>query len=161
MAAAPATCSAQPAHDHGQIARYMRGADSRYISDALMRDLYPRDNGTCQKCFRAVGPRAARFDHIVPWSEDGGTVPWNLQILCESCNLAKGNRMDDQDHEKLAELSAGIWSLYVAKYILTEYLKYIRGFASLSDTQKRDVQRLLRDFRDMLDDFESSRGAGE
>lgn len=104
MAVDPATCLAQLAYDHNQVARYLEGADSRHVSDALMREIYLRDDGTCQKCSRAVGPRAVHFDHIIPWSEDGDTVPWNLQVLCEPCNLAKGNRMDHQDHEKLAEL---------------------------------------------------------
>jgi hypothetical protein len=154
--AAPATCFAQLAYDHSQIACYMEGAGSRHVSDAMMREIYLRDNGTCQKCSRTVGPRVVHFDHIIPWSEDGPTVPWNLQILCESCNRAKGNCMDDQDYEKLAELSAIIWSLYALKYVLTEYAP--RDFASLNDTWKSVVRRVVRDVRDTLDDIERADG---
>ncbi|MFE8875298.1 HNH endonuclease [Cobetia amphilecti] len=33
------------------------------------------------------------FDHIVPFSKVGGNTVRNLQILCERCNLSKGNRI--------------------------------------------------------------------
>jgi hypothetical protein len=147
---------AQLAYDHSQMARYMEGARSRHVSDALMREIYLRDNGTCQKCSRAVGPRAAHFDHIIPWSEDGDTVPWNLQVLCESCNLAKGNRMDDQDYEKLAELDAITWMLYALMCITTEQVKYIRGLPGLDDdTRQSAVRGVVQDARDLLEDLES------
>ena len=151
--AASAASFAQLTYDRDQIGRYIEGARSRHVSDALMREIYLRDNGTCQKCSRAVGPRAARFDHIIPWSEDGNTVPWNLQILCEPCNLTKGNRMDDQDYRKLAELDAFTWSCCELKYLIAECVKYIRG-GGTSDIQRAAVRGAVRDFRDMLDNVE-------
>lgn len=149
MATGPATCPTRLAYSRSQVARYMEGARSRYISDALMREIYLRDNGTCQKCSKAVGPRAARFDHIIPWSEDGDTVPWNLQVLCESCNLAKGNRMDGQDHKKLWELGAGIWMVHALLY----HLDAPGLFANPSE-RKAALRSVLLDLRDLVDDAE-------
>lgn len=39
------------------------------------------------------GVRAAKLhiDHIRPCSKDGTADPWNLQVLCGVCNIAKGN----------------------------------------------------------------------
>jgi hypothetical protein len=139
------------------MARYLEGANSRHVSDALMREIYLRDNGTCQKCFRAVGPRAAHFDHIIPWSQDGDTVPWNLQILCEPCNLAKGNRMDDQDWEKFWELDAITWVLHTLRYI---FIECAPDLASLDDDQKAAVRSarcsVVRDLRDFADVIEGT-----
>ncbi|WP_136314433.1 HNH endonuclease [Actinomyces procaprae] len=41
----------------------------------------------------AVGltPRSAEVDHIVPWAQGGTDELENLQILCRSCNLRKGD----------------------------------------------------------------------
>ena len=35
------------------------------------------------------------IDHIHPWNKGGETVLENLQLLCESCNLKKGDRVDE------------------------------------------------------------------
>jgi len=32
------------------------------------------------------------YDHIVPFSRNGTDTVNNIQLLCEPCNLAKGNR---------------------------------------------------------------------
>lgn len=149
--------SVTPPYDHGQIARYMEGADSRHVSDVLMREIYLRDNGACQKCARVVGPRAVHFDHITPWSEDGPTVPWNLQVLCESCNRAKGNRMDDQDREKRAELSAAIWSVYALRYAVIECAR--SDPARLDDTWISAARQAVAALRRELDEIEA--GIGE
>jgi len=127
----------------------MEGARSRHVSDVLMREIYLRDNGTCQKCSRAVGPRAAHFDHIIPWSEDGDTVPWNLQILCESCNFAKGNRMDGQDYKKLWELGAIIWIVHALLYRLDA-----PGLFANPSERKSAVRSVLLDLKEMADDIE-------
>jgi HNH endonuclease len=143
------TANTIPEYDHDLIAYYMAGADSRHLSDVLMREIYLRDNGTCQKCLRAVGPRAVHFDHIVPWSVDGETVPWNLQVLCESCNRAKGNRMDDQDNRKRVELGEFFWSLHVLRWAITEHAN--TDPTSRGDDWKPNLDRMIADTEEILD----------
>lgn len=52
-----------------------------------------RDGNRCKLCGAKCndGLLNIHFDHIVPWSKGGETVLENLQVLCSTCNEAKGN----------------------------------------------------------------------
>lgn len=52
-----------------------------------------RDGNRCRLCGVECndGLHNIHFDHIIPWSKGGETVLENLQVLCNDCNLAKGN----------------------------------------------------------------------
>ena len=55
----------------------------------LKRLIMERDGHTC-KCCSAT--EELQYDHIVPWSKGGKTSAENLQLLCQTCNLLKGNK---------------------------------------------------------------------
>lgn len=60
------------------------------IPRAVQREVWQRDSGRCVEC----GTREKLcFDHIVPFSRGGSNTIRNLQLLCERCNLSKGNRI--------------------------------------------------------------------
>lgn len=60
------------------------------IPRAVQREVWQRDGGCCVEC----GTRERLcFDHIVPFSRGGANTVRNLQLLCERCNLSKGNRI--------------------------------------------------------------------
>ncbi|MCX5470459.1 HNH endonuclease [Alcaligenes sp. A-TC2] len=66
-----------------------------WVKDAL----FHRDNGRCGKCncdLTGVLSIERRFhiDHMIPISLGGTNDPTNLQVLCDRCNLQKGNRND-------------------------------------------------------------------
>lgn len=53
-----------------------------------------RDRFTCCKCGASPAIKMGielHVDHIIPWSKDGKTDLDNLQTLCSSCNLGKGD----------------------------------------------------------------------
>lgn len=60
------------------------------IPRAVQREVWQRDGGRCVEC----GTKEKLcFDHIVPFSRGGSNSVRNLQLLCELCNLSKGNRI--------------------------------------------------------------------
>lgn len=60
------------------------------IPRAVQREVWQRDGGKCVEC---DSKSKLCFDHIVPFSKGGSNSVRNIQLLCESCNLSKGNRI--------------------------------------------------------------------
>lgn len=65
----------------------------REPSDRLKVQVLMRDGNCCKICgvTCSEGLHNIHFDHIIPWSKGGETVLENLQVLCSTCNEAKGN----------------------------------------------------------------------
>jgi 5-methylcytosine-specific restriction endonuclease McrA len=63
----------------------------RQPSERLKVQVLMRDGNKCRLCGITVTGDNIHFDHIQPWSKGGETVLENLQVLCETHNLAKGN----------------------------------------------------------------------
>ena len=65
----------------------------REPSDRLKVRVLMRDGNKCRICGVECndGLHNIHFDHIIPWSKGGETTLENLQVLCSSCNEAKGN----------------------------------------------------------------------
>jgi len=65
----------------------------RSIPPGLRWNVYERDNFKCCACGhgREEGVKL-HVDHIIPVSQGGLTEMGNLQVLCATCNLGKGNR---------------------------------------------------------------------
>jgi hypothetical protein len=60
------------------------------IPRAVQREIWRRDEGRCVEC---SSKERLCFDHIIPFSRGGSNTIRNLQLLCERCNLSKGNRI--------------------------------------------------------------------
>jgi 5-methylcytosine-specific restriction endonuclease McrA len=63
------------------------------------RELFRRDNFTCQYCGQRV-PRLT-IDHVVPRHRGGEHIWSNLVTACPSCNLHKGGRTLGEAHMAL------------------------------------------------------------
>jgi 5-methylcytosine-specific restriction endonuclease McrA len=60
------------------------------------RNIYLRDNYTCQYCGSAPPRDELTIDHIVPRSRGGRTTWENVVLACVRCNTRKGNRLPDE-----------------------------------------------------------------
>lgn len=73
---------------------YMRRA---YLPVWVRDALYFRDHGRCVLCQMDLSgllstDRVDHFDHMIALGAHGVNDPSNIQLLCEACNLRKGNR---------------------------------------------------------------------
>jgi hypothetical protein len=67
-----------------------------WLEEALIN----RERGRCAICFCDLTgviaiEKKIHIDHMIPISAHGTNDPTNLQVLCDSCNLKKGNRNDN------------------------------------------------------------------
>lgn len=59
------------------------------------RQLSIKKNKKCPICRARYGTTGHRptVDHIIPLSKGGSDTPDNWQLMCESCNFDKGNKL--------------------------------------------------------------------
>jgi 5-methylcytosine-specific restriction endonuclease McrA len=60
------------------------------------KNIFLRDNFTCQYCGKEFDAKNLTCDHIVPKSR-GGITEWNnIVTSCTGCNLKKGDKLPDE-----------------------------------------------------------------
>lgn len=62
----------------------------RHIPTAVKLDVWTRDAGQCVNC---GSTKNLQFDHIIPWSKGGANTVSNIQVLCQTCNLGKSDKI--------------------------------------------------------------------
>jgi len=60
------------------------------IPEEVRIAVWRRDQGRCARCRSREN---LEYDHIVPVSKGGSNTVRNVELLCESCNRQKGNRI--------------------------------------------------------------------
>ena len=56
------------------------------------KNIYRRDNNTCQYCGRKLPTEELNLDHVIPLSRGGKNTWDNVVCSCIECNMRKGNR---------------------------------------------------------------------
>ncbi|MDR2018488.1 MAG: HNH endonuclease [Syntrophobacterales bacterium] len=82
---------------HPAVIRLLRLVRNRHINVKFSRkNIFLRDNYTCQYCGKKFEPKSLTCDHIIPRSR-GGTAEWtNIVTSCLHCNVKKGDKMPDE-----------------------------------------------------------------
>lgn len=65
------------------------------------RNLFARDNNSCQYCGKRFPTSELSLDHIVPRSRGGDTTWENIVCACVACNVRKGGRTPQEAHMSL------------------------------------------------------------
>lgn len=60
------------------------------IPDNIKALVWTRDKGSCLIC---NSTKALHFDHIIPIAKGGSNHAENIQILCQTCNLKKSDKI--------------------------------------------------------------------
>jgi len=60
------------------------------ISDDVKLLVWSRDGGACIRC---GSKEKLHFDHVIPVVKGGGNSAANIQLLCETCNLKKSDKI--------------------------------------------------------------------
>lgn len=66
----------------------LSGTKREPIPPHVQMFVWQRDLGRCVKC---GCQERLEYDHIIPLARGGSNTEWNIQLLCESCNRAKGS----------------------------------------------------------------------
>jgi len=56
------------------------------------RNVFIRDEHTCQYCLKQFSQAALTLDHVIPSSRGGKSIWENVVACCEPCNHRKGDR---------------------------------------------------------------------
>ena len=74
--------------------KYNAKNQRQLLTKDLRRFIINRDNYTCQICGKYMPDEVGlHVDHIQSIKKGGKTVPSNLQVTCDKCNLRKGSRV--------------------------------------------------------------------
>lgn len=60
------------------------------------RNVFLRDDYTCQYCGQRFDPKYLTCDHIIPRSRGGSTEWTNIVTSCIRCNLKKSDKLPDE-----------------------------------------------------------------
>ena len=66
------------------------------------RNIYLRDDHTCQYCGIRPNKEELTIDHVVPRCRGGRSTWENVVLACQKCNSRKGGQTPDEAHMKLA-----------------------------------------------------------
>lgn len=96
------------------------------------KNVYLRDNCTCQYCGNQFSPDKLTYDHVTPRSRGGKTTWTNIVTACLPCNHRKANKTPEQAKMRLLKLPAepncrGVMHIAPWQKIPQEWRTYINA----------------------------------
>ena len=132
---------AQPVENytHGPCARFLFPSVivlNKYIRKKKFditptrKNIYWRDNHTCQYCAKRFTYKNLTLDHVIPKSRGGGKGWLNMVAACNSCNQKKGNKTPTEAGMELISIpytpKMSILDLYQGHNIPEEWYNFIK-----------------------------------
>jgi 5-methylcytosine-specific restriction endonuclease McrA len=72
--------------------QFLRQQERQRVTAKVRFEVFARDGNRCRVCGTTADVEPLHVDHIIPISKGGRSDLHNLQTLCQTCNLGKGNR---------------------------------------------------------------------
>jgi 5-methylcytosine-specific restriction endonuclease McrA len=72
--------------------QFLRQQERQRVTAKVRFEVFARDGNRCRVCGTTAEVEPLHVDHIIPISKGGRSDLHNLQTLCQTCNLGKGNR---------------------------------------------------------------------
>lgn len=82
------------AQRHARLARE-HGAEGRHTAEDVDRIASVQDH-RCNMCACDLREVGQHIDHIIPLSRGGSNWPYNLQLLCGTCNRRNGAKLPSE-----------------------------------------------------------------
>ncbi len=76
--------------ENGELPKHTRRKKREHIPQDVKDVVWNRDGGKCVIC---GSNEKLEYDHIIPFSKGGSNTIRNLQLLCETCNRQKSNKI--------------------------------------------------------------------
>jgi 5-methylcytosine-specific restriction endonuclease McrA len=79
------------------VVRLLRLVRNNHVNVKFSRrNIFLRDDHTCQYCGKKAEPKSLTWDHLIPRSR-GGEAEWtNIVTSCIECNLKKGDKLPEE-----------------------------------------------------------------
>ena len=153
--------------------------DNDPIPDSLRYRVLKESDGRCTLCGATKKERPLDVDHIKPRSKGGKNEYKNLQVLCSKCNRSNGNKdntdfrndlietVDDCQfccHNLKGRIVEECDSVFAIKdgfpvsegHILIIPKRHIVDYFTLTETEKRDADRLIQILRKRISDNDTT-----
>ena len=89
------------------------------------RNIYLRDNHTCQYCGARPGVKELNLDHVIPRSRGGGSTWENLVTSCRPCNHKKGRYTPEEANMPLTKKPRRPgWTLALRSYAKRRFAEW-------------------------------------
>lgn len=80
------------------------------------KNIYQRDNYTCQYCGKKCRPEDLNIDHVIPLSRGGKNTWTNVVCSCSVCNHRKGNKtLEEAGMKLIRKPQKPKWSEFISK----------------------------------------------
>lgn len=88
----------------------MKITDDGTVTNEYLEFIYHEQNGKCMYCGCDLNESGKHLDHIIPLSKGGKHTCTNIQWLCPTCNLSKGDKLEEEWLKKERCKPTDIWT---------------------------------------------------
>ncbi len=97
------------------------------------RNIYQRDNFTCQYCGKVLPRNELTIDHVIPRSRGGKSNWQNVVLACIQCNADKGDRLPKEcAMNPMREPREPHWSMLMYRPLIEEDHTLWRKFVDVA-----------------------------